>query len=446
MSALTDGLTEWLPAWLPQQRWYAHKGAPIDAVRVISSESIVDGDPALDLVIVAVEGSPGTEYYQLPIGSRTGDLDEHLEQFTIGSAGGRVVYDGTADSELTSTLIEMFGHRAGFLLEGENELSPARARLLTAEQSNTSLVFGDRYILKLFRRLVIGENRDLELHRALAAAGSSHIAPPVGSIVGAVPEGPVVLGLLQRFLPDSVDAWDMATASVRDLMAEGDLHAEEVGGDFAGEARRLGVAVADVHADLARIGGDHRGSVAEAVAGMHTRLHAVAADVPDLQAFVPAAAAIFDAILDTADSLAVQQIHGDLHLGQVLRTTAGWVLIDFEGEPAAALAQRHALRSPLVDIAGMLRSFDYAAHQPIALGTEGNHPEHQAFVRAREWAVRNIDAFCLGYASVAADPRADLALLRALELDKAIYEVGYEHGHRPAWLPIPLAAVERLVS
>jgi maltokinase len=144
---------------------------------------------------------------------------------------------------------------------------------------------------------------------------------------------------------------------------------------------------------------------------------------------------------DDGSSPAFQRIHGDLHLGQVLRTDAGWVLFDFEGEPARPVSDRTGLYSPLRDVAGMLRSFDYAA-QSMLLEREG---EAGLGYRAQEWAERNREAFCRGYASViGTHPNAYGAVLRGLELDKAVYEVLYEIRHRPYWIDIPLGSVERL--
>jgi maltokinase len=252
--------------------------------------------------------------------------------------------------------------------------------------------------------------------------------------------------MMQSFLRNASEGWAMATASVRDLFAEGDLHANEVGGDFAGESERLGVATAEVHALMARALPSRTAGPEDSQATarqLHERLDAALAIVAELAPHAEAMRSLYDAVGQLTDPVPVQRVHGDLHLGQVLRTQDGWVLLDFEGEPARTLAERTTLMSPLRDVAGMLRSFDYAARHLLA----ERSGEHHLAYRASEWAERNRTAFCDGYASAAgSDPREASVLLRAFELDKAVYEVVYEARNRPSWLPIPLGSIERLVE
>ena len=157
--------------------------------------------------------------------------------------------------------------------------------------------------------------------------------------------------------------------------------------------------------------------------------------MPDLTKYADMIAASYSRLAKLKGPFPVQRVHGDYHLGQVLRTESGWVVLDFEGEPATPLAQRRARSSPLRDVAGMLRSFDYAArHQLIGHAEQGALSD-----AARDWVRRNASAFCVGYAEAGGfDPVANKVLLRALQLDKAVYEVLYEARHRPSWLPIPL--------
>jgi maltokinase len=314
----------------------------------------------------------------------------------------------------------------------------------------------------VFRKVTPGRNPDVVIHRALTEQGSEHVAALYGWLeleVGA--DEPVQLAMLQQFLRTASDGWDLALASVRDLFAEADLHADEVGGDFAGEAERLGLATAQVHDVLAAQfptdtwGPDDLAALSEA---MLTRLDAALTVVPQLEEHVEGLRETFHAVAglgSAGQNATAQRVHGDFHLGQTLRTSLGWKIVDFEGEPAKPLAER--VRPDLVwrDVAGMLRSFDYAAHAVIDDFHADEQANRQIAFRAAEWADRNQAAFLRGYTDNSARTTGgglsglsghQDAILRAYVADKAVYEAVYETRNRPTWLSIPLGAIARITQ
>ncbi len=392
----------------------------------------------------------------MPLSWRDHPVEELASAF-IGAVPGKdrenYAYDAMRDRDATppwlnhlvsaSTIGPMHFHPAGVAPVPEG----LPGDILSGEQSNTSLIYGQEAILKLFRRLEPGLNPDVEIHDALRRTENKHIAPLLGHIEIDDPDPanpPATVAMLQTFVPNASDGWRLATASVRDLYAEGDLHADEVGGDFAAESERLGAATASVHADMAKVlptePADEHWYVA-AAEQMSQRLDAAMEVVPQLAEHADALRAIYAAVADNREPVVRQRVHGDLHLGQVLRTATGWIVLDFEGEPARPLASRRELDSPLRDVAGMLRSFDYAARHMLVEQPD----EPQRAYRAQEWAERNRAAFCEGYAAAGGQADPSSALLRAFEADKAVYECVYEARNRPHWLMIPLHSLARLV-
>ncbi|MFE1440233.1 maltokinase [Streptomyces sp. NPDC058739] len=437
--ASLDGL---LREWLPRQRWFAGKDRPVTELRLLSLTELFPG--CLHLLVHADHApspsghagvpAPGTatppgDCYQLLLGVQE-HLSPRLGRALVGRAqegplAGMAVYDALRDPRSAQLLLERL-RRPGSLGPLRFEGAPGVAvpsglppRLLDAEQSNTSLVYGDSYILKVFRRIQPGVNPDLEVTSALAGQGCRRVPAPVAWFRTTEPQG-ATLGVLQPFLPDAADGWTLA------------LHALATGDDFTTEAHALGQATADVHLALAAaFPGGPPAENGRTAAAMAERLDAAAHSVPGLKPFVPGLRSAFGMLVTCDPGPAAQRVHGDLHLGQVLRAGREWFVIDFEGEPSRPLAERCTPQSPVRDIAGMLRSFDYAARQ--------RRPWRP------QWARRCREAYCAGYAERAGwDPRKKHALLRAYETDRAVYEVLYEARHRPDWVAVPMAAIERL--
>jgi maltokinase len=451
-----EQVAELVTAWAPIQRWFGGKGREVTLSAAPLTE--LPDEPGVVIWTMRAEYADGdVETYQVPLVTREHPAEtlEHVLLGTVETADGRRwVYDALHDKDVTPAWLRG--------IRDDVEEGPLRfvryadtpddipvdepSLVLTGEQSNTSMVFGDAAIMKVFRKLQPGINPDIEVQGALSKLGAKHVPRLLGALEADLDGASSSLAMLQEFMTTATDGWELAKASVRDLMAEADLHAEEAGGDFAGEATRLGEAVAEVHADLASAFGTREASaedLRERAAAMTARLERALEVVPQLADVADALSAAYRAVAELDASVTLQRIHGDLHLGQVLRTVTRWVLIDFEGEPMAAIDSRREFDSPLRDVAGMLRSFDYAGYHRV---TETGW-DAQLSYRAGEWANRNRDAFCRGYAQVAgADPRDHDVLLRAFEADKAVYEAVYEARNRPAWLPIPLASLTRLAT
>ncbi|HUR74689.1 MAG TPA: aminoglycoside phosphotransferase [Sporichthya sp.] len=463
-------MQEELTHWLCGRRWFAGKGREIARLEVTGIGQLT-ADPLVELLAVSVGYADGEgEIYHLPVSYRT-ETDPALAHalighWTVDGAGPRYGYDALEDKDATGAWLA--GMAAGRYADGlsfQREAGTAQlpshepSRVLGGEQSNTSLVYGDAVILKVFRRLMAGTNPDVELLHALAQAGNTAVPALLGWVEGGWTGGDGekhggTLAIATEFFPSATDGWDLALTSVRALYADEDPDPAASGGDFAGEAYRLGQATAAVHADLGRVLGTVTWSgpeVAKLAAALRSRLDGAVAAAPELRPFAADIADRYAALTRHEHPITAQRIHGDLHLGQALRTDAGWRILDFEGEPARPVDERRAPQTPLKDIAGMLRSFDYAARQPFS----GADPAHSGRPgtedRAAAWAARNQRAYCAGYADVGGTSSglADLTdpiPLTAFVLDKAVYEVVYETRNRPDWVDVPLGAIRRLLT
>ncbi|MGY1673055.1 maltokinase N-terminal cap-like domain-containing protein [Geodermatophilus sp. SYSU D00710] len=464
---MSTALAGVLRDWMPHQRWFGGKGREWADVTE-EGFFLSRGEPVVSVHRVRVTYTDGAvETYLVPLSWRA-HPEEDLSWAFIGAVPGKdadgserenYAYDAMRDRDATmpwlanlaagATVGPLHFHPAGDADAPAPIPEGVPGDVLSGEQSNTSLVYGQDAIFKLFRRLEPGLNPDVEIGEALRRTENPHIAPLLGYVEIDDPDPsaePATVAMLQTFVRGASDGWRLATASVRDLYAEGDLHADEVGGDFAADSERLGAATASVHADLARVLPSEpadRAWFAASADAMNARLEAALGVVPQLEEHLAGLRALYAAVADSPEEVVRQRVHGDFHLGQVLRTATGWVVLDFEGEPARPLAERRQLDSPLRDVAGMLRSFDYAARHMLVEQPD----DSQRAYRAQEWAVRNRGAFCTGYSAAGEmDPCGDSPLLRAFEADKAVYECVYEARNRPNWLMIPLQSLARLTA
>ncbi len=439
-----DALTPGLAEFLARQRWYGGIDAPA-TLKVLRLEVMVEARPGLVGLVVEADGT----MYQVLVGLRA--LDDHAEFFRghddgiLGEVrteqGAALAYEATIDPELGLTLL-------GLVTDGRE--TAERVRPVGVEQSNTSLVYDDRLILKLFRRLQPGPNPEVEVTERLAALGFDHVAPPLASTSF---DG-THLAVLQPYLLGATEGWAMAMTSLRDLFGVHDTQPlpvidanappppadpAEAGGDFSGEAERLGVVTAKLHLALAEAFGAQPGDAR----GWADSIATQAAALPPGDLDPDTAGRVLGALRNLRDPGAAIRVHGDYHLGQVLRTDTGWVVLDFEGEPLRSVEERRRPTSPLRDVAGMLRSFHYASMSGLADRTDVEVAE--------AWEKRNRQAFLDGYLGkigegdiIPGDDAAVDTVLSAFELEKAVYELGYEKAHRPNWIGIPRAALRRL--
>ena len=444
-----------LAEFILERRWFGAKSRQVSDLRVMDTIELVPEEPPLVLALVETRFAAGTHaVYQVPLGLR--HVDEGWQQGVVCTLGDRTVYDALQDPEQCLRLHALVRgsqergpeeHHVRFQWHAPAENgTPGEARLIGTEQSNSSVVIGERYILKAYRRLDPGINPELELLRFLTERGFEHVPRLVGwyELSGRLMDA--TLGVVQEYLPDARDGWE----HVLDRLAAG------AGDDLSAEIRDLGRVTAELHNAL----GSERTDPAFApeepssetlsllTASVDEEIEQIFHELPEDAALDPIAGRGEDVreqlrmLTNVGTAGKAIRHHGDYHLGQVVLASRGWVVLDFEGEPARPVVERRRKRSPLRDVAGMLRSFAYAAS---AAERRGGAPPEGWERRAREDFLESyletVDSSLLP-----AGHEGITRLLSIYELEKAVYELRYELDHRPDWVPIPVAGIARLLE
>jgi trehalose synthase-fused probable maltokinase len=426
--------------WLVSRRWYRTKTRRPAAVR--AEEAAQLGGTCWLVILAAVHSDRTADRYLVPaVAGPDGALHEPRDgdgawrEMVGAMVAGRAVQGtgGRFTFEATPAL-------ARLLPGGEKALSTLDESALGVEQSNTSVRIGERLILKVYRRLEPGTNPELEMTAFLTSAGFRWAPALAGAGTWRPHHGEASsAAMLQELVPSRGDAW----AWLLGQLGDGPDAAREA---LAGIAQ-IGGITAELHSALAsrpeEPGFPARPATAADAAAWHAAAERQLAGITGALAGRERArlVAISDRLrarlapLAGAEGTVLTRIHGDYHLGQLLRTADGFAVVDFEGEPARPLAERRQPASPLRDVAGMLRSLDYAARSARRAAGDGSGLEG--------WLTDARDAFLTAYGGAAT---REAALLTALEVEKACYEVRYEADNRPDWTWLPIAALERLAE
>jgi maltose alpha-D-glucosyltransferase / alpha-amylase len=521
-----------LMTMLPAQRWFAGKGASLKAVSVVDALPIEES--WLAIVRVVSTGSADPAHYALPLAFLTGDraaaarrdrpaaVLAELEITGRGSDTMGVCVDACSEPEFGSALLDTIarrrriaaatGHLVGTTTKRFTELRGDPATLpppvlLGGEQSNLSLRFDERLMLKVFRRISEGVNPELEIGRYLTdEAGFPHVPPLAGALEFQRPRGePVTVAVVQGFVPNEGDAWRYTVDQVEHYLEEALLQkgaddvlaappapvfdlidqeppaiVRELAGGYLEVARLLGMRVAALHLALGRLTENPdfapeplgllyqrsryqslRNLVGQVFRRLREQQQTLPAEIaPDVDRLLRSQ----DRVVESCGRIVGRHLtgmrircHGDLHLGQVLRTGSDFLITDFEGEPARSLTERRLKRSPLRDVAGMVRSFDYAAHAALESLRARGVAARQDPARLESWTMlwsRWVgSAFLRAYrhdaerSGLLPDTREERQMaLAVLLLEKCVYELGYELGSRPAWVGIPLRGILDLLD
>ena len=533
LSHLRPGLAKALPEFLVKQRWFGGKARPIRSAEIVDAMAVPFGASSAYLTLVQVTYTESKkETYVLPLISPSknwGDLlktsDKPSPELRVrDEADGKevVFYDALWDSgfadrllELIDSEVEIAGEMGSIVSRHTNAIrrlwdqspSTAKPSLMRAEQSNTSVAYGDRLILKFFRRLEEGINPDLEIGAFLTENVSfPHIPPMAGAIEFRQPGAqPSTLAFLQGFVVNQGDAWRHTLRALQTYFPTVAAQAVQPGGllvprlslralsqrtppaqllgligTYLQDAQLLGQRTAELHVALASDSTNpafapepfsqaFQDSLSQAMQDLASQvlplLRKRRAELPwesqqDAQTVLSREGEIgerFRSVAGSEISAMRTRLHGDYHLGQVLFTGSDFVIIDFEGEPARPLIERRAKRSPLQDVAGMLRSFHYAALTGLMQYVSSHPVDTDRFAILEGWAqfwyAWVSASFLKGYFAAADrapflpwSPRELDILLNAFLLEKAVYELGYELNNRPDWVGLPLRGILHLLE
>ena len=527
---LRGTLEKILPAYLRSRRWFAGKARRMKWARVLEAIPLANGASHMHLLLVQADYTEGDpDLYSLPVAFASGLEAERMLAEAPGAVIARVaeasrqhiLFDALQDKGSCLFLLDTIGHRRRFRGAGGEILGvPARAfRKIRgelkeapapvpgkAEQSNSSVIFGDKMILKIFRRVDRGVNPDLEIGTYLTEEAAFPHAPPVGGSLryARAHEEPMTLAVLMGFVPNQGDAWQYTldnlgrffervtarSADIKEVPCPGSrllrmvdevvpARVNDLIGSYLLSARRLGERTAEFHLAMASNVGNPsfapepftpfyqrslyqsmRNLTAQTFSLLRKRvgtlpetLRGQGREVLEMEERILKR---FQGILDRKITAMRIRVHGDYHLGQVLFTGKEFVLIDFEGEPARSLAERRIKRSPVRDVAGMLRSFHYASYAPL-IGEVGGSVRSDDVKSLEPWAdcwnAWVSAAFLQGYLAAAKEgaflprTREELSiLLDTFLLEKAIYELGYELNNRPDWVKLPLLGILSLME
>ncbi len=415
--SLPDHIDRPLEQWVTEQRWFASKAREVAAVNVLERVEL-SASPKLAIELVETRFQAGTH---------------ELYQLLPGEDGGLRRLAAMLGSEATVDGVCFHGG-----LEPTGDIRP-----MGAEQSNSSIVFGEQQVLKIFRRVEPGVNPELEMLRFLSSRGFPNIATLTGWYDYSGELMQATLGIMQEFIGEARDGWELALDDPLGVLSR---------------IPELGAATGEMHSVLASDTTDHAFSPEEPssealsllTATIDEQIEQVFLDLPDGNAALAPIAGRGEEIRDRLQAMShvgvggrLVRHHGDYHLGQTMLRDAGWVILDFEGEPARSLLERRRKRSPLRDVAGMLRSFAYAASASELLrgvpAPEGwEEDARRAFLDAY---LGTVEPTLLPAGRPATDK-----LLAIFELEKAVYELRYELNNRPDWVPIPVAGIARLLQ